>query len=133
MNKDGQVNKKQERIIEKLLSRSRNEEFTQFILRVIGESNWTRGMLSNCPQHLTHEQTLLYESLGGGYSEEEVDEGLYNVEVDYEIREKLKEQGVTKFLYENDEYIEEIREGRIICEGIDVEEIKTMINEQNTY
>jgi hypothetical protein len=29
--------------------------------------------------------------------------------------------------------IEEIREGRIICEGIDVEEIKTMINEQNTY
>ena len=90
-------------------------------------------MLSNCPQHLTHKQTLLYESLGGGYSEEEVDEGLYNVEVDYEIREKLNEQGVTKFLYENDEYIEEIREGRIICEGIDVEEIKTMINEQNTY
>ena len=90
-------------------------------------------MLSNCPQHLTHEQTLLYESLGGGYSEEEVDEGLYNVEVDYEIREKLKEQGVTKFLYENDEYIEEIREGRIICEGIDVEEIKNTINELNTY
>lgn len=127
------LTRKQERIIEKLLSRSRNEEFTQFILRVIGESNWTRRMLSNCPQHLTHEQTLLYESLGGGYSEEEVDEGLYNVEVDYEIREKLKEQGVTKFLYENDEYIEEIREGRIICEGIDVEEIKNTINELNTY
>ena len=58
---------------------------------------------------------------------------MYNVEVDYEIREKLKEQGVTNFLYENDEYIEEIREGRIICEGIDVEKIKNTINELNTY
>ncbi len=34
------------------------------------------------------------------------------------------EQGVSHYLYENDEYIEDIRKGNIICEGIDVEEIK---------
>ena len=39
----------------------------------------------------------------------------------------MKEQGVTKYLYENEEYLEEIRRGTIICEGIDVEEIKNML------
>ena len=32
--------------------------------------------------------------------------------------------GVTRYLYENEEYIEDIRKGIIICEGINVEEIK---------
>ena len=32
--------------------------------------------------------------------------------------------GVTRYLYENEEYIEDIRKGTIICEGINVEEIK---------
>ena len=46
-----------------------------------------------------------------------------------DIAEKLKEQGVTHYLYENEEYLDEIREGKIICEGVDVEEIKNMIYE----
>ena len=29
-----------------------------------------------------------------------------------------------KYLYENEEYLNDIREGRIICEGIDIEAIK---------
>ena len=37
--------------------------------------------------------------------------------------------GITHYLYENEEYIEEIRKGTIICEGINIEEIKNMINE----
>jgi hypothetical protein len=35
--------------------------------------------------------------------------------------------GVSKYLYENEEYIDEIRNGKIICEGINVEEIKNML------
>ena len=113
------LTKQQERVIEKLLHHSHNEDFTQFILKTIEEHNWTRGMLSNCVRHLTQPQLLLYESLGGGYNLEED-----NVEIDFEISERLKEMGVTHYLYENEEYIEEIRKGTIICEGINVEEIK---------
>ena len=29
-----------------------------------------------------------------------------------------------KYLYENEEYLNDIRDGRIICEGIDIEAIK---------
>ena len=39
----------------------------------------------------------------------------------------MKEQGVSKYLYENEEYLEEIRRGTIICEGIDIDEIKNML------
>ena len=78
---------------------------------------------------MTEEQEDLFESLGGGYTCEEIDELEYITEVNWEIKEKLKEQGVTRFLYENKDYLNEIREGRIICEGIDVEEIKKMILE----
>ena len=113
------LTKQQERVIEKLLHHSHNEDFTQFILKTIEEHNWTRGMLSNCVRHLTQPQLLLYESLGGGYNLEED-----NVEIDFEISERLKEMGVTHYLYENEEYIEEIRKGTIICEGINIEEIK---------
>lgn len=118
------LTKEQERVVEKLLHHSQSEEFTQFILETIGKDNWTRGMLSNCVRHLTQPQLLLYESLGGGYGFEED-----NVEIDFEISERLKEMGVTHYLYENEEYIEEIRKGTIICEGINIEEIKNMINE----
>ena len=55
---------------------------------------------------------------------EEIDEILYNDDLNFEISEQLKEMGVTRYLYENEEYIEEIRTGTIICEGINVEEIK---------
>ena len=62
------LTEQQERIIKELLHRSKSEEFTQFILKTIQEHNWSRGMLSNCVRHLTHEQKILYESLGGGFS-----------------------------------------------------------------
>ena len=112
----------QEKVINQLLHNSQSKEFTQFILETIGKDNWTRGVLSNCTEYLTKDQWLLYESLGGGYGFEED-----NVEIDFEISERLKEMGITHYLYENEEYIEEIRKGTIICEGINVEEIKKIV------
>lgn len=117
------LTRKQEEGVYKLLHHIHDEKVTQHILEVLGKENWTRDILSEC-DYLTEEQEDLFESLGGGYTFEELEENLHNDDVKFEISEKLKEQGITKYLYENDEYLEEIREGRIICEGIDVEEIK---------
>ena len=105
------------------------EEFSQFILKTIGEHNWTRDILGDTVEFLTEEQEDLYESLGGGYDSEEIDEFIYNDNVNIEISRKLREQGVTKYLCENEEYLDEIRNGSIICEGINVEEIKNMVME----
>ena len=122
------LTKQQERGICKLLHHTHTEEMTQHILNTIGRKNWTRDVLSECSyDYLTEEQEDLFESLGGGYTSEEIDEILYNDDVNFEISEKLKEQGVTKYLYENEEYLNDIREGKIICEGINVEEIKNML------
>lgn len=110
-----------------LLHHTHTEEITQHILNTIGRDNWTRDVLSECQGLMTDEQEDLFESLGGGYTSEEIDEHLYNDDINFEISEKLKEQGVTKYLYENEEYLDEIREGRIICEGIDIDEIKNML------
>ena len=122
------LTKQQERGICKLLHHTHTEEMTQHILNTIGKVNWTRDILSECSyDYLTEEQEDLFESLGGGYTCEEIDEILHNDDINFEISEKLKEQGVTKYLYENEEYLDEIREGRIICEGINVEEIKNML------
>ncbi len=121
------LTKQQERGICKLLHHTHNEEMTQHILNTIGKDNWTRDVLSECGGLMTEEQEDLFESLGGGYTCEEIDEILHNDDINFEISEKLKEQGVTKYLYENEEYLDEIRKGRIICEGIDVDEIKNML------
>ena len=111
-----------------LLHHTHTEQMTQHILNTIGRDNWTRDILSECSyDYMTEEQEDLFESLGGGYTSEEIDEILYNDDVNFEISEKLKEQGVTKYLYENEEYLNDIREGKIICEGINVEEIKNML------
>lgn len=110
-----------------LLHHTHTEEITQHILNTIGRYNWTRDILSECQGLMTEEQENIFESLGGGYTSEEVDEHLYNDDINFEISEKLKEQGVTKYLYENEEYLNDIREGKIICEGINVEEIKNML------
>lgn len=112
-----------------LLHHTHTEEMTQYILNTIGKENWTRDIFSECHwEYLTKEQEDLCESLGGyGYTSEEIDEHLYNDDVNFEISEKLKEQGVTRYLYENEEYLDAIREGRVICDGIDVEEIKKAI------
>lgn len=122
------LTKQQERGICKLLHHTHIEEMTQHILNTIGKVNWTRDILSECSyDYLTEEQEDLFESLGGGYTCEEIDEILHNDDINFEISEKLKEQGVTKYLYENEEYLNDIREGKIICEGINVEEIKNML------
>lgn len=112
-----------------LLHHTHTEEITQHILNTIGRDNWTRDILSECGGLMNEEQEDLFESLGGGYTCEEIDEILHNDDINFEISEKLKEQGVTKYLYENEEYLDEIRNGSIICEGINVEEIKNMVME----
>lgn len=121
------LTREQERGICKLLHHTHNEEMTQHILNTIGKVNWTRDILSECGGLMTEEQEELFESLGGGYTSEEIDEILHIDDVNFEISEKLKEQGVTKYFYENEEYLNDIREGRIVCEGINVEDIKNML------
>ena len=121
------LTRQQEVIVRKLLHYSKSEEFSQFILKTIEEHNWTRDILGDTVEFLTEEQEDLYESLGGGYTCEEIDEIIYNDNINFEISEKLKEQGVIKYLYENEDYLNDIREGRIIYEGIDIEEIKNML------
>ncbi|MGM9833680.1 MAG: hypothetical protein ACI31A_08360 [Candidatus Limisoma sp.] len=122
------LTKQQESGICKLLHHTHNKNVVQHILNTIGRNNWTRDILMECKyEYLTKEQKELYESLGGGYSSEEMDEYIESLSINEEIVEQLKEQGVTKFLYENEEYIEDIREGRIICEGINVDKIKKSI------
>ena len=121
------LTREQEQIIKELLHYSKSEEITQFILKRIQEHNWTREMLSNCVRHLNHEQKVLYETLGGGFSSHEIYENRKNSKINMLICQELIKQGVTHYLYENKDYINDIREGRIICEGINVEEIKNMV------
>ena len=122
------LTRQQEDGVCKLLHHTHDENVTQYILETLGKENWTRDILMSCNgNYLTDEQWDLFESLGGGYTSEEMDEFIDNLSINDVIIERLKEQGVTKYLYENEEYIDEIREGRIVCEGIDVESIKKMI------
>lgn len=121
------LTKGQERGICKLLHHTHTEEMTQHILNTIGRNNWTRDILSECSGLMNEEQEDLFESLGGGYTDEEMDEFIESLSINEEIIERLKEQGVSKYLYENEEYLEEIRRGTIICEGINIDEIKNML------
>ena len=123
------LSKYQEKGIWMLLSNINNSEIVQCILDTLGRENWTRDILIESVSYLTEEQEDLLESLGGAYTEEESNKHVQNYIINSEIAEKLKEQGVTHCLYENEEYLDEIREGKIICEGIDLEEIKNMMYE----
>ena len=123
------LTRQQEDGVCKLLHHIHDEEITQYILNVLGKKNWTRDILSECNGQMTEEQEDLYESLGGGYTCEEMDEYIESLSINEEISDRLKEQGVTHFLYENEDYLNEIREGRIVCEGIDVEKIKEEIKQ----
>lgn len=123
------LTKKQEEIVCKLLHYSYNEEITQFILDTIEEHNWSRSILGSDPSFLTEEQKTLYYQLGGGYKMSEVKEDIEIAVINQKIANILEEQGITRYLYENEEYLNDIREGRIVCEGINVEEIKKMIHE----
>lgn len=120
------LNKQQLSGIAHLVHHINDKNTIQCILEKLGEENWTRDILGNC-SYLTPKQEEVLESLGGLYTSEEIDEILDNSDINYEISEKLKEQGVTHYLYENEDYLDEIREGKIICEGINVEEIKNML------
>ena len=114
--------------ISELVHLIHDEDVLQYILETISKENWTRDVLGNCHLSLlTEEQEDILESLGGLYDWEEIEEHLHNDDINFEIAKKLKEQGVTHYLYENRDYLDEIREGKIICEGIDVEEIKNML------
>ena len=118
------LTRQQEVIVRKLLHYSKSEDFSQFILNTIGKHNWTRDVLVDTVEFLTEEQEDLYESLGGGYDSEEIDEFIYNDNVNLEISRKLREQGVTKYLCENEDYLDAIRTGEVVCKDIDVEKIK---------
>lgn len=64
---------------------------------------------------------------GGDYTSEEIDEELDKDSINYLIAQELEKKGLTGFsddIFENQEYLDKIREGKIICESIDVEEIK---------
>lgn len=122
------LTKQQQSGISKLVHHIHDENVLQCILETIGKENWTRVILANCSiSLLTAEQDELLESMGGLYTADEIIEHLENDDINFEIAEKLKGQGVTHYLYENEDYLNEIREGKIICEGIDVEEIKNML------
>ena len=120
------LTKQQQSGISKLVHHIRDEKVLQCILETIGKENWTRDILGNVfsMSYLTEEQDELLESMGGLYTADEIIEHLENDDINFEIAEKLKGQGVTHYLYENEDYLNEIREGKIICEGIDVEEIR---------
>lgn len=47
--------------------------------------------------------------------------------INQEIANILERKGVTKYLYENEEYLDAIRNGEIIYEKINVGEIKKML------
>ena len=113
--------------IKKLLSDINNKKVVQCILETLGEKNWRRDILSSCYPYLTEKQEEIFESLGGNYSSEELDEEWDNDGINSEIAKILKKQGVTHYLYENEDYLNEIREGKIVCDGIDVEDIKDNI------
>ena len=121
------LTKSQEDIVCKLLHCSYNEEITQFILDTIEEQNWTRNILGSDPSFLTEEQKELYYNLGGGFKMNEVKEDVEIAVINQKIANILEEQGVTKYLYENEDYLTAIRTGEVICEGINVEEIKNML------
>lgn len=123
------LTKQQQSGISKLVHHICDEKVLQCILETIGKENWTRDILGNVfsMSYLTEEQDELLESMGGLYTADEIIEHLENDDINFEIAEKLKGQGVTHYLYENEDYLNEIREGKIICEGIDVEEIKNML------
>ena len=121
------LTKHQQQGIAELMHHIHDKGVVQCILETLGKENWSRDILSNSSSYLTGEQHDVFCSMGGHYSSEEIDEILENDDLNFEIAEKLKEQGVIHYLYENEEYLDEIREGKIICEGIDVDEIKKTI------
>ena len=124
------LTRQQEDIICKLLHHSHSEEVTQYILEFIGRENWTRDILIEGGRFLTGEQEDILESLGDGYTIDEIDTYTNIALVNFKISEALRLQGAIRFLYENQDYIDAIRTGEIVIEGIDVEQIKKLVIEE---
>ena len=124
------LTRQQEYVICKLLDNSRSEEITQYILEFIGRENWTRDILIEGGRFLTGEQEDILESLGDGYTIDEIDTYTNIALVNFKISEALRLQGAIRFLYENQDYIDAIRTGEIIVEGINVEQIKKLVVEE---
>lgn len=119
------LNYTQKKLICELLKSSPDKNTTQHILNKIGTSNWDRKILGNCiKEHLTSTQSEIFESFGGLYSHNEMLSSIEDVIIEYSIVEKLKESGVDKYLYENPNYIEDIKNRTIIVEGINMDDIK---------
>lgn len=117
--------KQQEDIICELLHCSENKEFKQELLQLIGEDNWSRNILSSTRnKYLTESQIRYFYSLGGHFSGDEVSEHINEWRIEKAISNRLKEQGVSRFLYENEEYLSALREGQEIFEGLDIEKVK---------
>ena len=118
----------------KVLGFIHDKETVQHILNVIGRENWTREVFNECSySNLTHEQAVLFDQMGGNYTYDEIEQMLYIDDINEEISDRLREQGVTPFLYQNEDYLNSIREGKVICEGIDVEQInENYINGEST-
>lgn len=122
------LTRKQEKVVCKLIHCAYNKEITQFILNTIGKENWSRAILSNCMHRfMTEEQQEISDQLGGGYSFDEMWEKGITAVCNKQIVEKLKEKGITRFLYENDDYIDAIRMGEEVVEGIDVKAIRRKV------
>lgn len=122
------LTRKQEEVVCKLIHCAYNKEITQFILKTIGKENWSRAILSNCMyRFMTEEQQEISDQLGGGYSFDEMWEKGITAVCNKQIVEKLKEKGITRFLYENDDYIDAIRMGEEVVEGIDVKAIRRKV------
>ena len=79
------LTKQQERGICKLLHHTHSEEMAQYIFNTIGRVNWTRDILSECVKLMTEEQKDLFESLGGRYTCEDINEILNNDNINFEI------------------------------------------------
>ena len=118
------LTKQQEDIICEFLHCSYSEEISQFILETIERHNWTRSILATDPSFLNEEQRDLYFQLGGGYKMNEVKEDIKIAICNQRIADILKEHGITRYLYDNEEYIDAIRKGTIIHEYINIDEIK---------
>ena len=125
------LTRQQEDVICELLHHSHSEEVTQYILEQIGNENLSRRVLSSVHNKCLNESQIDYfHSLGGHFSVDEVSEHIYERRIERAIAKELKVQGATSYLYKNEDYLNAIRAGEIIIEGIDVEQIKKLVIEE---
>ena len=102
-----------------ILRNTHDKPMVQRILKAVQQHNWTRRVLSECEPYLTVRQRQLFKRLGGPYTADELAAAQRIAAINAAIAAQLRAQGVTPFLYENDDYLTAIREGRVHAAGID--------------